>query len=133
MIAFVAALLASASVNAEVFTAFETPVESTAPLQKDAAIWIKGFYSNVLKEKVGQGLKERGYKVVSDASDAEVRVVLAAGVSVPQEGKAPKLYADEVYGQGFAAIPPAVKTSHTPIDSSSLRQNSYQIKSIRHR
>jgi hypothetical protein len=111
--------LASVGVRAEVLTAYETPVGSTAPLPKDAAIWIKGISTAALKEKAIQELKGRGYKVVSDASDAEVRVVLAVAVSVPQEGKAPRLYADDVHGKGFAAIPPAVKVSRLSADSSS--------------
>jgi hypothetical protein len=131
MIVLIAALLASVSVRAEVFTAFKTPQGSTAPLQKDAAIWVKGYYSDVLKEKVARELRERGYKIVSDISDADVRVIVSAAVSVPQEGKAPKLYADDVYGKGVAAIPPAIRYSQLPADSSlsSPQRNPLQVNS----
>lgn len=103
------ALLLSANAWAEVLTAYDTPKGPIQPLSKDAAIWVKCFSCEVLKERIVQRLKEAGYNVVAKPADAATRVVVAAGVSVSQDGKAPRLYADDVYGKGFASIPPAIK------------------------
>jgi hypothetical protein len=110
------ALLMSMTTRADVLTAYETPAGAIAPIQKDAAVWVKCIGCNVIKDKLIQELQANGYKVVTNASDAAVRIVFAAGVSVPSDGKAPRLFADDAYGKGIPPIPPAVKSANGVIE-----------------
>ncbi|WP_303783180.1 hypothetical protein [Azovibrio restrictus] len=109
LLSILAALLLSANAWADVLTAYDTPKGSVQPLSKDATVWVKCFGCEVLKERIVQRLKDAGYSVVGKTAEAATRVVIAAGVSVPQDGKAPRLYADDAYGKGLAPIPPAIK------------------------
>lgn len=112
------ALLMSTNIRAEVLSAYETPAGATAPVQKEAAVWVKCIGCDVIKDKLIQELQTNGYKVVTNTSDAAVRLVFSAGVSVPSNGKAPRLYADDVYGKGIPPIPPAVKPPTGAIEPS---------------
>lgn len=115
------ALLVSMSTRAEVLTVFDTPVGAVPPVPKDAAVWVKCFGCKSLKGKLIQALTENGYTVVSNSSDATIKVVVAAGVSVPEGGKAPRLYADDVYGKGIQPISPAIKSDIRDVSLPSVR------------
>ncbi|WP_126448348.1 hypothetical protein [Sulfuricystis multivorans] len=108
VLVFIALLMASFA-RAEVLTAFETPKGDVPAVSKESPVWIKCFECSTLKEKIIQKLKEAGYIVADRAGDAKTKVVIAVGVSVPDDGKAPRLYVDDVYGKGMGLIDPAIK------------------------
>lgn len=118
-------LLTAAHARADVLVAFETPKGTVDPLPKGTPVWVKCFECQTLKGRIASALTKAGYEVVPSPTDTSTRVVFAVGVSVPRDGKAPRLSADDVYGKGFPSIPPALSNA-SDLDKLTKSQSSPQ-------
>lgn len=105
---FICMCMAITTSHAEVVVSFDAP-KGLVPITTDTKLWIKCFNCQAEKEWLKDRFTQHGYRVVDDSTDADLRIVFAAAVSVPKDGAAPFVSPDDIAGRQLPPIPPALK------------------------
>jgi hypothetical protein len=99
--------LFSVSAQAEVFVTVNTKNSDVAQIAKNTVIRVRA--RPAVRERLERLLTDGGYTITQDKKEAQAEVAALLHISVPQDGKAPLVDAEEIYGKGIPAIPPAIK------------------------
>lgn len=86
-------------------------------LSKNAKVWMKCRWCGPYEQEVGALLRAKGYTLVESTSDAEVRVIVAGRIGIPQGDTTPEVSVEDVVGKVYDPLPPAIPDDNAKVSS----------------